>query len=258
MSDSSQRCGIFTATPIHDPLAGSPWSAPSTVEGFSRSAPNADLLSYAAHHARRRSGGPLRVLDIGCGAGRNAVPLAQSGDEVTGIDLSWPMLVAAAQRRPASLRLTCAPMDALPVDDRSFDLIIAHGIWNLARSDREFRSAVAEAARAAAPGAALFVFTFSRRTIDPDAAPVQGQHFVFTEFSGAPQVFLTADQLRCELAAAGFTPDPDLPLRELNVPPPGAARAIAPVIFQAGFRFTKDQSCLTEHSSPPNHCGSPT
>jgi hypothetical protein len=46
--------------------------------------------------------------------------------------------------------------------------VVAHGIWNLARTTTEFRRAIAEAARVARPGACLFVFTFSRTTLAPD------------------------------------------------------------------------------------------
>jgi hypothetical protein len=84
----------------------------------------------------------------------------------------------------------------------------------------------------------LFVFTFSRHTLAADAHPIGGETLVFTQFSGQPQVFLTGDQLIEELGAAGFEPDPDLPLRELNLPPPGQARmGGAPVIYEGGFRF---------------------
>lgn len=214
------------------------WDAPATVEGFVRSPANQMLLQYASR--MRSRDGRIRVLDIGCGAGRNAVPLARFGFAVIGTDLSHPMLSAAAARDAAGrLQLAVAPMDALPVRGRSSDLIIAHGIWNLARSGTEFRSAIAEAARAAAPKAKLFVFTFSRRTLPPDAQPVEGEAFVFTQFANAPQVFLTHDQLFDELAAAGFIPDPELPLRELNVPPPGHVRLGGPpLIYEAGFCFT--------------------
>jgi ubiquinone/menaquinone biosynthesis C-methylase UbiE len=67
-----------------------------------------------------------------------------------------------------------APMDAIPIGDRSFDLVIAHGIWNLARSAAEFRRALREAARVAKSGAGLFVFTFSRNTFPAETEPVSG------------------------------------------------------------------------------------
>lgn len=214
------------------------WDLPATVASFVQSPANQILLQYAGR--LRRGDTPIRVLDIGCGAGRNAVPLARAGFCVTATDLSWPMIQAARARDAAGrLQLALAPMDALPILDRSIDLIIAHGIWNLARSGAEFRRAVRETARVAAPHARLFVFTFSRHTLPPEAHPVAAETFVFTRFSGEPQVFLTKEQLIDELRQAGFDPDPELPLRELNLPPPGQMRLGGPpVIFEGGFRFS--------------------
>ena len=213
----------------------SPWSAPDTVAGFVKSAPNPVLMRYAER--RKPDLAEARVLDIGCGAGRNAVPLAAQGWHVVGTDSSWPMLHAASARRvDRRLQLVMAPMHAIPLATGIADLIVAHGIWNLARSAREFRQGVGEAARVARSGAALFVFTFSRTTLPVDVEPVAGEAFVFTQFSGAPQCFLTSQQLLAELGAAGFTPDPDLPLRELNRPSPGSLpTAGGPVIYEGGF-----------------------
>ena len=226
-----------------DPLAGSPWSAPGTVAGFVRSPPNSVLLRFAEGEARREPGG--RVVDIGCGAARNAVPLAEAGWRVTGTDLSWPMLVAATARAHDAgvdrrLHVVLAAMDRLPLADRSADLVVAHGIWNLARSTVEFLRGVQEAARVARPGAGLFVFTFSRHTLPPDARPVDGESFVFTDFSGQPQCFLTDTELVAELAAHGFASDPAVPLTEYNRPGPGTRVAGAPVIYEAGFRRVAD------------------
>src|SRR5688572_16116153 len=66
------------------------------------------------------------------------------------------MIAAAAARvRDAHLeshpRLALASMHELPFAARSVDFIVAHGIWNLARSGSEFRLALAEAARVARP-----------------------------------------------------------------------------------------------------------
>ncbi|HEX6314229.1 MAG TPA: class I SAM-dependent methyltransferase [Gemmatimonadaceae bacterium] len=209
------------------------------VAGFAQSSPNPVLVRFAESELARVGTGV--AIDLGCGAGRNAVPLAHLGWKVLGVDLSWPMLEAAARRAEADqisdrLKLALSPMDALPARDRAFDLLIAHGIWNLAPSAAVFRRAVREAARVAGPAAALFVFTFSRNTFPVEVKPVPGEPFVFTEFSGEPQCFLTERQLIDELAAAGFAPDPGVPLTEYNRPRPGAVRGSAPVIYEAAFR----------------------
>jgi SAM-dependent methyltransferase len=218
------------------------WRSPETVAGFVKSPPNETLLAYAASVLKGAPAG--RALDIGCGAGRNAIPLMEQGWDVLGVDDSEPMLAAASTRvRGAEgggfsgrVRLARAAMDALPATAAAFDLVVAHGIWNLARSAEEFRRALAEAARVSRRGAGLFVFTFSRNTLPVTAAPVE-QPFVFTDFSGEPQCFLSREQLIEELNAAGFVLDPRVPLVEHNRPKPGALATASrvPVIYEAAF-----------------------
>jgi len=222
-----------------DPQPDSPWSTPATVAGFSRSPPNATLIRFAEAERDRR--GAQQILDVGCGAGRNANPLAELGFDVVGLDLSMPMLQAAMarpRRMGARLALAQAAMDHLPVPDRTCDLVIAHGIWNLAGSGSEFRRGLCEAARVSKEGAGLFIFTFSRNTLPAEATPVPGETFVFTQFSGRPQCFLSETELILELGVAGFSLDEDVvKLTEHNRPRPGQLQAgSGPVIFEAAFR----------------------
>lgn len=73
---------------------------------------------------------PVRVLDLGCGDGTTAVPLAQLGADVVGIDIA-ANLVAAGNKRAAEAgltRLTFQEGDACNlqgVSDDSFDLTLS-------------------------------------------------------------------------------------------------------------------------------------
>ncbi len=73
---------------------------------------------------------PLRALDLGCGDGTTAVPLARLGAEVTGIDISRN-LVAAGKKRAAEQglrRLKFQEGDACNlegVEDNTFDLTLS-------------------------------------------------------------------------------------------------------------------------------------
>ena len=225
------------------------WEDLRTVAGFVAGTPNLVLLEFARR--LRQSGTALRCLDIGCGAARNAIPLAELGLRVTGTDLSEPMLQAARDRvlghQPAvAVDVVLAPMAPLPFRDRVFDLVVAHGIWNLARSDVEFRAALAEAARVARPGAGLFLFTFSRHTLPDDAQPDSGESFVFSSWNGEPQCFLTEEQIVRALAQAGFDRDEAGPLTEYNVPHAGRIPTSGPPAIYEGT-FTRRSSDQAAH-----------
>src|SRR3989344_8797340 len=73
---------------------------------------------------------PLRVLDLGCGDGTTAIPLAILGVEVVGIDIA-KNLVDAGNKRAAEMglaNLTFQEGDACNLQggsDHSFDLTIS-------------------------------------------------------------------------------------------------------------------------------------
>src|SRR5690349_24854538 len=72
----------------------------------------------------------MRVLDLGCGDGTTAIPAAQLGAEVLGVDIA-SNLVAAGNRRAKELALAncrfeegdATNLQQLP--DRAFDLLVS-------------------------------------------------------------------------------------------------------------------------------------
>jgi ubiquinone/menaquinone biosynthesis C-methylase UbiE len=105
-----------------------------------------------------------RVLELGCGTGRIAIPLARAGVRLVGVDRSEPMLERAAKRakllksaagrpRRRKLPLLRADIRALPFQDASFAAVLApYGILQSLISDRDLTSTLNAVARVIKPG----------------------------------------------------------------------------------------------------------
>lgn len=70
--------------------------------------------------ARRRLGGPGRILELGCGSGRVTVPLARDGHRVVAIDQSPAMLERLRGRIAALTPTVAARITVLEGDLRTF------------------------------------------------------------------------------------------------------------------------------------------
>jgi hypothetical protein len=84
--------------------------------------------------AAARSAGLARGLYIGCGNGRNYLPLVAGGLDLTGLDISAVAIAQLATRSPGGHgRLVCGDLTALPAD-ASYPLVI--GIQVFQHGDR--------------------------------------------------------------------------------------------------------------------------
>ena len=98
------------------------------------------------------------VLELGCGTGRIAVPVARSGTSVTGIDRSAPMLARARAKRArlrgaARLDLVRGDIRRLPFHSKTFGLVMApYGILQSLVRERDLVDTFASVARVLAPG----------------------------------------------------------------------------------------------------------
>ncbi|HEX3213864.1 MAG TPA: class I SAM-dependent methyltransferase, partial [Actinomycetota bacterium] len=95
-----------------------------------------------------------RLLDLCCGPGRHAVPLAQLGYRVTGLDLSRPLLArAAAAAAGQRVGLVAADMRRLPFADGSFDAVLnLFNAFGYLEDEAQDELVLAEVARVLAPG----------------------------------------------------------------------------------------------------------
>jgi len=106
-----------------------------------------------------------RVLDLACGHGRHAIPLAERGCAVTGYDLSETFLTharAAAAARGVPVRWLRGDMRALPFDtefDAAINVFTAFGYFEDPEEDAETLRGVR---RALAPGGRFLLETLHR------------------------------------------------------------------------------------------------
>ncbi len=83
-----------------------------------------DVLMYRELARRRGAAAAATVLELGCGTGRVAAPLAQSGLEVVGVDVS-PAMLEIARERAGALPLTLVQGDMRTLElGRRFDLVL--------------------------------------------------------------------------------------------------------------------------------------
>lgn len=145
------------------------WERPEVVERFASREPDTRLQDWLS---QRECSESLRVLDIGCAGGRNAELLAQVGSDLHAIDASEAMVRRTRFRvgqilgeREAARRVRVGRMENLGgYADRSFDLILALGVFHSAPDRHSFERAIAESSRVLAEGGELLLASFAPGT----------------------------------------------------------------------------------------------
>ena len=125
----------------------------------------------------------MRVLDAGCGTGRNLVYLLQNGFEVFGVDESGEAL--AQTRRVATELAPHLPLDNFRVEpvekmsysDAGFDVVLSSAVLHFARDEGHWQSMVREMWRVLKPGGMLFARLASSIGIEDKIMPIDGRRY---------------------------------------------------------------------------------
>lgn len=110
----------------------------------------------------------VKTIEVGCGSGRQSLPMAGAGADVLGVDISEEMLRVARNKASQEgliqrVNFVVADADNLPVSHESFDnLVIVGALHHMENPERALSAAV----KALAPGGRFFIY-------DPHDSPLR-------------------------------------------------------------------------------------
>lgn len=124
-----------------------------------------------------------RVLDVGCGAGRNVAYLMRAGFDVAGFDPD-PAAVAAVRRLAGKLAphlpadaFRCESSEASTFDDACTDVLICNAVLHFSRDDAHFDAQMDGMWRLLAPGGLFFARLTSNIGLEDAVVPLGDGRF---------------------------------------------------------------------------------
>ncbi len=129
----------------------------------------------------------MRVLDSGCGYGRNLVHLLREGCEVFALDADREAvehvrkLSASLETGLPATNFQVGHVEGMAFPDSLVDVVICNSVLHFARDEDHFRKMLAEMWRVLKPGGMLFCRLGSR--IGMDFEPAGGNKFVIGDGS---------------------------------------------------------------------------
>lgn len=152
----------------------------------------------------------MRVLDAGCGSGRNLVYLLREGFDVSAVDED-PRAITSVRDMAATLAPALPPdqirtdaVEHMSFPDAWFDVVISNAVLHFARDDAHFEAMVREMWRVLKPGGLLFARLVSNTGMADALEHVAGRHFVLPDGTtryvvDEAQLMALTDSLRGEL-----------------------------------------------------------
>jgi SAM-dependent methyltransferase len=129
----------------------------------------------------------MRVLDAGCGWGRNLVYLLRAGYDVFGTDSDVDAIQAvkelaaalAPDLPPTNFRVE--PIEAMTFPDAFADTVLSSAVLHFARDDRQFSAMLHETWRVLKPGGVLFCRLASVIGMEERVRRIGGRRFLLPD-----------------------------------------------------------------------------
>jgi len=125
----------------------------------------------------------MRVLDAGCGPGRNLVYLLRSGFEVFGVDES-SAAIEQTRRLAAALaphlpqnNFRMEPVEQMSFADADFDVVISSAVLHFASDEVQWMLMVKEMWRVLKPGGIFFARLASSIGIEDQVRPIANRRY---------------------------------------------------------------------------------
>ena len=140
----------------------------------------------------------MRVLDAGCGNGRNLPYLLRNGYDVSAIDRD-PGAISEVGRLAAAIaphippsQFRVEPVEACSFPDACFDFVLSSAVLHFASDDSQFDRMVAEMWRVLKPGGLLFCRLASSIGLE-GARPLGQNRYLLPD--GSERYLVSADRL---------------------------------------------------------------
>lgn len=147
----------------------------------------------------------MRVLDAGCGSGRNLVYLMRNGYDVCGAD-SDPAAIDAIRKLAAELlpRLPAYNFRLEPVEAMTFpaacaDVVISSAVLHFARDDAQFQAMLLGSWRVLKPGGMFFCRLASTIGMEDRFHRIEGRRFALPD---STERYLVDESLLLDLTAS--------------------------------------------------------
>jgi len=102
-----------------------------------------------------------KILDVGCGSGRNFVEL--DGAEIFGVDFSEKM-ISLAKKRGIAKELFCAKSDELPFEDETIDYCLCYALLHCVETEEDRRETIEEIYRVLKVGGEAFISVWGKNS----------------------------------------------------------------------------------------------